>query len=427
MDETKLKEYCQIFNVEESASLEEVEQSYLKLVGKKLTQGKKEELANIKLAYHQLIEYIQEKQEQQEQQQQKEYQQNIATLINNHLKNTRIRVKVKSEQDLLKIIINARLAGNQKKATTLIYNVLQYLQLPSVQKVKLIAIKADRSLVWEKDLIVYQDINQVKNLEDRHHLLLQEAEKNTNTYALPLAFLIGFGISFAEPLAWFISMWVHEFGHGTIAWFSGYRAMVTFAGTVTMLERSHFVYFGILFLLGLMFHSGWKEQKKSAMVIAVILAIIQFILTWVLSRNSYRMLLSFGGIGGEFYLSTLLIIAFYFKLPEKLYWEFWRFFCLIIGSITFCSSFSKWNNISVGKERIPWGTFWGGRGDSGGDLNILNQEFGWSTKQIIDTYNFVGDICLFIIIGFYFYFLTRSYPHWWFYTRKTFFRLWGKN
>ena len=426
MDENQLEEYYQILNIDKSASIEEIEQSYFKLVGKKLTEGKKEELANIKLAYHQLIEYLQKKQEQEQEQQQKEYQQHIANLVNNHLKNTRIRVKVKSERDHLKIIINARLAGNQKKATTLIYNILQYLQLPSVQKVKLIAIKADRSLVWEEDLIVYQDINQVTNIKDRHQLLLQQAEKNTNTYALPFAFLIAFGISFAEPLAWFIGMWVHEFGHGTIAWFSGYRAMVTFAGTVTMLERSHFVYFGILFLLGLLFYSGWKEQKKSAMVIAVILVITQFILTWVVSRSTYRMLLSFGGIGGEFYLSTLLIIAFYFKLPEKLHWEFWRYFCLIIGSVTFCSSFSKWNNISLGKDRIPWGTFWGGRGDSGGDLNILNQEFGWSSTQIIDTYNFLGDICLFIMIGFYFYFLTQSYPHWWFYIRKKFLRLGSK-
>ena len=97
----------------------------------------------------------------------------------------------------------------------------------------------------------------------------------------------------------------------------------------------------------------------------------------------------------------------------------------MIGSITFWSTFLKWNNISLGKERIPWGTFWGGRGDSGGDLNILAQEFGWSNQQIIDTYNFIGDICLFIIIGFYLYFLTRSYPYWWFHTRQTFFRLWG--
>ena len=120
-------------------------------------------------------------------------------------------------------------------------------------------------------------------------------KKKTNIYALPLAFLIGFCISFVEPLAWFVGMWVHEFGHGIIAWFSGYRAMVTFAGTVTMLERSHFVYFGILFLLGLMFYSGWKEQKKDAMIIAIILAIIQFILTWVVTRNTYRMLLSVWG------------------------------------------------------------------------------------------------------------------------------------
>jgi hypothetical protein len=203
-------------------------------------------------------------------------------------------------------------------------------------------------------------------------------------------------------------MWVHELGHATVAWFSGYRAMITFAGTVTQLERSPFVYFGILFLLGLLFWHGWKEQKRFTMILAAILAIMQFLMTWVISRATYRMLLAFGGIGGEFYLSTLFMIGFYAKLPDKLRWEFWRYLSLIVGAITFWSSFWKWHNIERGREAIPWGTFWGSRGDSGGDLNVLSGEFGWNSQQIIGTYTHLGNLCLLFIVGFYIYFWLQS-------------------
>ena len=215
-------------------------------------------------------------------------------------------------------------------------------------------------------------------------------------------------------------MWVHEFGHATIAWFSGYRAMITFGATITTLEKSNFVYFGILFLLGLTFYTGWKEKKNSPMIVAVTLIMLQFILTWIVSYSDYVTLMAFGGIGGEFYLSTLLIIAFYWRLPEKFYWDFWRFGAVAIGAITFFSSFTKWHNIKVGRDNIPWGTLWGGRGDSGGDLNILNDYSGWSANQIIGTYVSLGNICFMVIISFYLFHLFKSRPELWVKIRQLF-------
>ncbi len=412
MNEPNIEQYYQILNLEPGASAEDIEQAYLKLVGKKLRQGEKEELKTIREAYNHLIDYSQKQAEEQEQTEQENYQRHIAQLINNRLQHTRIRVKVNLNRDQLEIRVSAHLAGNPQKATKLIKNILQQLKLTSVEKVKLSGIKADKSIVWEREFIIYQNINNIKDAQKRSEFLMEKAENNTNTFAFPVAFLIAFAISLTEPLAWFIGMWVHELGHATIAWFSGYRAMITFGGTVTQLQRSPFVYLGILTLLGLLFWYGWKEEKRSAMILALILAIIQFFMTLVISRSTYRMLLAFGGIGGEFYLSTLFMISFYFRLPEKLRWEFWRYLALVIGAITFWSSFSKWHNISRGTEAIPWGTFWGGRGDSNGDLNVLRGDFGWHSQQIIDTYNHLGDLCLFAIVGFYLYFLLQAHPQW---------------
>ena len=76
--------------------------------------------------------------------------------------------------------------------------------------------------------------------------------------------------------------------------------MITFAATIVSYEHSLFVYFGILFLLILTGFSLWKEKKKKSLIVVVVLIVLQFILTWVISRSTYEMLLAFGGIGGEF-------------------------------------------------------------------------------------------------------------------------------
>lgn len=412
MNNFEIEEIYNLLNIEPNASLEDIEKAYLRLVGKKLSQGEKDQLKTIKVQYEKLVEYQIQKQEKEEEQQKQSSQDHITKLINNQLKKTKIRVKVDINQTPLKILVNANQASNKKQTIYLIHNILQKIKLPFVERVVVQAIKIDKSIIWEQEIEIYDDQTS-NNIKHDTDILLQKAENNTNIFAFPIAFLIAISINIIEPLAWFVSMWIHEFGHATIAWLSGHRALITFAGTVTQLNKSLFVYLGILFLYGLSFWRGKKEGKPFIMIIAVILTVIQFIMTWVISENTYKMLLAFGGIGGEFYLSTFAIISFYFHFPKKYYWEFWRYIVLIIGFTTFSGSFWKWHNIKVGNEAIPWGTFWGGRGDSGGDLNILSGEFGWTSQQIIGTYCFLGNFCLLIIIGFYVYFFNKSYPNFW--------------
>ncbi|MBL1209760.1 J domain-containing protein [Geminocystis sp. GBBB08] len=410
MDNLTFEECYKILNLTSEATLPDIEESYYKLVGEKLKTGNKQDLIDLKHAHSQLIQFYQNDQENQINKEKKEYDNYLTKTINHQLKNLGIKIKVISYPQYLQVVINNVKIVKKEVLTKIIYDNLKHILKDAERAVIISNFDHKNNLIWEEKLKICTGINAHKAQKYNTAILLAEAKINTNTYALPIAFLMAFVINFVEPLAWFISMGVHEFGHGTIAWFSGYRAMVTFAGTIISDDRSLFVYFGILTLLFLTFYSGWKERKKNTMIISVILVIIQFILTWKTSYTNYQMLLYFGGIGGEFYLSTLLIISFYWRLPDRFYWEFWRFIALIIGATSFWGSFTKWHRISVGKEQIPWGTFWGGRGDSGGDLNVLNHEVGWSINQIINTYNTLGFICLLIITGIYLYFLWKSNP-----------------
>jgi hypothetical protein len=236
-----------------------------------------------------------------------------------------------------------------------------------------------------------------------------------NSLALPIAAVLALFFNatlfyvFLEP--W--QIWIHEFGHATVAWFSGYQAIpLPFGWTNVGSQQSWFVYFGILFLLMLLLWSGWRERLKWTMGLALSLLVIQFFMTWIMGFNTYEVLLAFGGVGGEFYLSTFLMVAFYFRFPDRWRWDFWRFFILIIAAHTFWHEFWRWHLIERGQAQIPWGSLLGGEGDQGGDMNFLNAS-GWSTDQIINTYSYLGNVCLAVLIGIYAFFVIRMNPETW--------------
>lgn len=206
-----------------------------------------------------------------------------------------------------------------------------------------------------------------------------------------------------------VHIWIHEFGHATVAWLGGHQATpLPFGWTNVGEEKSLFVYFGVLTLFGLLFWTGAKERSRWPMGLAIALTVIQFFMTWAISADTFDMLLSFGGIGGEFYLSTLLIVSFYFPMPEYWRWDFFRYPAVLLAGFTFLGSLWQWRQIDRGLVDIPWGTLFGGSDHIGGDMNQLHIVYGWSDQQIIDTYNGIGSVCVITILSVYGYFFIKQ-------------------
>ena len=229
-------------------------------------------------------------------------------------------------------------------------------------------------------------------------------------FALPSAFVIALVIN-ATPFVVLLvplHVWTHEFGHATIAWLSGRRALpLPFGWTSVQFERSTIVYLALAFLLVVWLHSAWRERLRWSMGIAGGLLLSQFYMTWMVSPFSIELWITFGGIGGEFYLSAFLIAAFYFRMPDRWRWDFWRYPVLVVAASTFWENFVLWHRIRAGEAQIPWGSILG-EGDAGGDMNILAFQYGWGSERIIDTYNRLGEFCLVVMIGIYVAFLLRN-------------------
>jgi hypothetical protein len=201
-----------------------------------------------------------------------------------------------------------------------------------------------------------------------------------------------------SPLGFFLKgfhVWVHEFGHATAAWLTGRKALPLPIGWTSIEPPySPFVYFGILLLLGILFVAGWKERKVWPMLIAAAIAPLQFYLTWRLSALDQQFWWTFCGIGGEFYLSALLMACFFVQFPEKFKWGACRYLLLFLGASCFLKIYLYWNRVYHGLEDIPMGSMVNGEDDAGGDMNVLMSDYHWSHSRIRLVYHFLGNWCL---------------------------------
>ena len=218
-----------------------------------------------------------------------------------------------------------------------------------------------------------------------------------NTFVPPLLLALVF-LANLSPLKFLLTgfqVWMHEFGHATAAWMCGFKATPLPIGwTPVEPVYSHFVYFGLLLMFVILFLAGLKERKVWPMVAAVALAAVQFYMTWRMSDLRQEFWWSaFGGVGGEFYLSTLFMISFWVQLPEKFRWGACRYVFFLIGATAFLHIWWHWRDVYRGLEEIPFGSMINGEDDQGGDMNKLMDGFGWKKFAIRRNYHLLGNAC----------------------------------
>src|SRR6478609_6884276 len=218
-----------------------------------------------------------------------------------------------------------------------------------------------------------------------------------NTFVPPVLLLVVF-LANLSPLKFLLTgfhVWMHEFGHATAAWMCGFRATPLPLGwTPVDPVYSPFVYFGLLLMFVILFLAGLKERKVWPMVAAVGLAALQFHMPWRMPELRQEFWWgAFGGVGGEFYLSTLFMLTFWVQLPEKFKWGACRYVFFFIGATAFLNIWWHWRDVYRGLEEIPFGSMINGEDDQGGDMNKLMDGFFWKKFDIRRNYHLLGNAC----------------------------------
>jgi hypothetical protein len=231
-----------------------------------------------------------------------------------------------------------------------------------------------------------------------------------NAVAPPL--VAGLAILFnLSPLGFLLEgfhVWVHEFGHASMAWLSGRRAIpIPFGWTNVEPQRSVLVYAGLPLILVTMAAFGWRERKVWPMVLAAALIATQTWMTWFVSEDTAHKWMIFGGVGGEFYLAAAMVAMFYFEFPDGFRWGGCRYVFLFIGAASFFESYSLWYKVKRGLEDIPYGSMISGEDDGGGDMNILKDDYGWTQHHIISAYSHLANACLVALLAVYLIFNLR--------------------
>jgi hypothetical protein len=308
--------------------------------------------------------------------------------------------EVRLSANKLQIQIPATAAKPPKATIAEITQVLRLweveLKQRQIQQITLYGLRRDRAIVWRQTI----DLSAKTVIQNDPYSF---TNPNLNLLAFPALLILGTLANFLfQHLLFGWHLWTHEVGHAIVAWFSGHQATpLPFGWTNVNPERSWFVYCCFLTLLGIIGWMGWKENKRLVMAVTGGLAIVQFYMTWIMDRDTFDMLLAFGGIGGELYISSALISAFYFPLPDRWRWDFWRYPVGVLAASTFTDNFSLWHSIKRGTADIPWGSLFGGEGDAGGDMNRLSLDYDWSDNRIIHTYSAISILCLIAMVAIY--------------------------
>lgn len=212
-----------------------------------------------------------------------------------------------------------------------------------------------------------------------------------------------------------IHLWIHEFGHSTIAWLGGIAATpLPFGWSNLGEDRSVLVHLSFIFLLGVMGYRSFQSKNYYWFFVAIALFALKLNFSLALSLERLQIAIVWGGIGGEFFFSTFLWLSTFYPFLEDRYWPSVKAILLLGSSYALMSSTVLWLKISKGKADIPFGSLLHGGEDSGGDMNQLLDMAGWTKGEIIRSYLSAMNICWFIVIvhfiAFAIYALTRPKP-----------------
>jgi hypothetical protein len=237
-------------------------------------------------------------------------------------------------------------------------------------------------------------------------------DPRVNLLALPCAFALAWLVQLSalgRMLLVPVQIQFHELGHAIMAWLSSRSALpLPFGFTFWREERSYITGACMVFLLAMWLWSAWREQRRFALFSGVALLVLCLRLSITVSAERSMMFVIAGGLAGELVLSCAALVTFYFPLPDRLRWDFFRFLLLVPAAATWLSAARLWLGVSAGTRALPMGSILGTPGDGSGDLDRLIAVYGYSAQAIARGYLLFTFVTGSIWLGTYAWFAWRA-------------------
>jgi hypothetical protein len=198
----------------------------------------------------------------------------------------------------------------------------------------------------------------------------------------------------------------HELGHALLAWLSSRAALpLPFGFTFWSEQPSRFTGLCMLFLIGVLFVRSLQERRPFALACAFALLVSFVILSGFVSEERSRMFILCAGLAGELVLTSLVMIAFYFPLPDRMRWDFFRFVALLPAAGSWVSAVSLWRGVARGSRSMPFGSL---LGDGTGDLERLMYEYALSERELVSLYGKLALSTVVLVVTTYAVFALRA-------------------
>lgn len=218
--------------------------------------------------------------------------------------------------------------------------------------------------------------------------------------AIPAMLLLGMFFTWLSPglQRTMFTMPLHELGHATVAWLTGYLAVPLPWVTLTASARSPFAPIACLGGAAYLIYRGHAEGHRFLFVLGVVIALLTVMGTFLISEATSRMLITFCGDAGGMIFGTLLMMSFFFGKQTKLYHGNLRWGFAAIGASAFVNIFSVWMHAARDRTMIPFGVT---ESLMPSDALKLTTMFGWSETALVQRYLAVGVVCLLALAAVY--------------------------
>ena len=180
----------------------------------------------------------------------------------------------------------------------------------------------------------------------------------------------------------------HEVGHASASWVTGSLAIPT-PFVTGIFPIPYFSLFFPLLMVGA-YIWAFKNNVTAIKATAAALFLSSALCTLFVSDVRGDEFVVLAGQLGDLTLSVVAILLFFAEFPEKFNWRKQRYIWCGLGAfnLAFCSevfysALSNFNNLPMGAI-LDFGELFDG--ESGGDLDRLIRDFGWSAQQLSQFY-----------------------------------------